>query len=545
MTELINKNTCMRSIAFTLCFVLMLACFTEAIDSQINFRIYRKTLQDIVDKNAPLISDYTKADLGTVDIGDITVEDAMLNIFTEENEFESSIKFIADEGFQLSIDDLLFELTGKVDGKDSVLRGDVESLFVKLSVKNSEKERDTSVRFDAGSLPQLDISDYSVKTKSETFKWTIGGEEKNDASLIKATSVWIDAAIQANMGMIKIIVNSAQTYVADYLTSTVDEDTFRGSLSFTKIIFNEEYAQLGLTSSFKDEGDEHFVERSDKDLPEVTDDENAAVQILFDENIINSGLHSAFHADGEFGLRDILGTEDPDNEYADMFKAVLLTNVIGQGWKEIQDEYGGSKRIDARCSFGKGLFKDLIKKLEPSKVRFLEGSEIDFTLGFGCSVVVEKEVGVWDPFRSFYAELYAKLSLGINSNDATKMLQFEGDVKDLKAKRIKIFKKSDPMVVEETTLTMMVNLGLGMAKSQAQTLLDIPQIGYPTIKRCTGLVLSNPSVVIEEGFVSLSTDLDVSPAQKGCDIFDNMGFNISREDHPTRSKAEEEHTDDL
>lgn len=334
----------MRSIAFTLCFVLMLACFTEAIDSQINFRIYRKTLQDIIDKNAPLISDYTKADLGTVDIGEITVEDAMLNIFTEENEFESSVKFIAGEGFQLNIDDILFELTGKINGKDSVLRGEVESLFLKLSVKNSEKERDTSVRFDVESLPELDISDYSVKIKSETIKWTIGEKENDDDNLTKATSAWIEAAIEANMRLINIIVNSAQTYVAEYLTSTVDEDTFRGSLSFSKIVFSEEFAQLGLISSFKDEGDEHFVERSDKELPEVPDDENAAVQILFDENIINSGLHSAFHADGEFGLRDILGTEDPENEYADMFKAVLLTNVVGQGWREIQDEYGGSKR---------------------------------------------------------------------------------------------------------------------------------------------------------------------------------------------------------
>lgn len=154
---------------------------------------------------------------------------------------------------------------------------------------------------------------------------------------------------------------------------------------------------------------------------------------------------------------------------------------------------------------------------------------IDFTLGFGCSVVVEKEEGVWDPFRSFYAELYAKLYLEVNSNDAVRKLVFKGDVKDLRAKRIKIFKKAESMIVEETTLAMMVNLGLGMAKSQAQSLLDIPQIGYPSLKRCTGLSLSSPSVSIEEGFISLSTDLTVTPAQKGCDVFSGEDEDF---DHP-------------
>lgn len=197
-------------------------------------------------------------------------------------------------------------------------------------------------------------------------------------------------------------------------------------------------------------------------------------------------------------------------------------------------------RIDARCSFGKGLFKDLIDDLEPSKIRFLKGSKIDFTLGFGCSVVVEQEDGTWDPFRSFYAELYTKLKLEINPNDATKMLAFKGDIKDLKANRIKIFKKDESMIVEETTLTMMANLGLGMAKSQAQTLLDIPQIGYPTIKRCTGLVLSNPSITIQEGYISVSTDLEVMPAQKGCDVFEESGFKFGSSDGEETEATSEE-----
>ena len=198
--------------------------------------------------------------------------------------------------------------------------------------------------------------------------------------------------------------------------------------------------------------------------------------------------------------------------------------------------------MDARCGFGKGLFEGMVKDLKPSKVRFLEGSMIDFTLGFGCSVVVEGEKGKYENFRSIYIELYLKLSLEISPNDAKRQLKFVGDVKDLKANKIKIFKQNKSMLVEETTLTMMANLGLGMAKSQAQNLLDIPQIGYPTLKKCTGLTLLTPTINIHEGFISLSTDLGIQAAETGCNILekDSEEMEIIEEANEEHSHEDEE-----
>jgi hypothetical protein len=142
--------------------------------------------------------------------------------------------------------------------------------------------------------------------------------------------------------------------------------------------------------------------------------------------------------------------------------------------------------------------------VKPSQLRFLKGSKVDFTLGFGCSIVVEDSPGNWKNFRSFYAELYTKISLEISANDAIKKMKLTGDIDELRAVRIKIFKKDQSMIAEETALTMMANMGLGMAKSQASTLLDIPQIGYPTIKKCTGLTLLRPSINIYDGFMVIS-----------------------------------------
>lgn len=154
----------------------------------------------------------------------------------------------------------------------------------------------------------------------------------------------------------------------------------------------------------------------------------------------------------------------------------------------------------------------------PSRIRFLKNSKLDLTLGFGCSVLVETSPGEWENFRSFYAELYLKLKVELNSNDATKLIKLDGDLEELKAVRIKIFNKNQQMVAEETTITMMLNMGLNMLKSQAANALDIPSISYPTIKECTGLTLLRPAVVIYDGYIVVSTDLEVKAAEKDCDI---------------------------
>lgn len=74
------------------------------------------------------------------------------------------------------------------------------------------------------------------------------------------------------------------------------------------------------------------------------------------------------------------------------------------------------------------------------------------------------------------------VKLLIKSNDASQTIHLSGHVEDLKALRIKIFKQKTPMVTEEMTLSMMINMGLGMLKQYADKALEVPQLGYPHIK---------------------------------------------------------------
>ena len=58
------------------------------------------------------------------------------------------------------------------------------------------------------------------------------------------------------------------------------------------------------------------------------------------------------------------------HEYSSVVDKILRTNVVGQAWKEMVDEFGDDKRIGAKCSFGKGLFEDKIRSIKPSGVKF-------------------------------------------------------------------------------------------------------------------------------------------------------------------------------
>lgn len=79
------------------------------------------------------------------------------------------------------------------------------------------------------------------------------------------------------------------------------------------------------------------------------------------------------------------------------------------------EEFGPDQPVDAECSFGKGLFENLIRNLRPSGFVFKENSYAEVWLGFGCSIEIQNKEGVWQNFRGFYGELTLDAELKIIS----------------------------------------------------------------------------------------------------------------------------------
>jgi len=69
-----------------------------------------------------------------------------------------------------------------------------------------------------------------------------------------------------------------------------------------------------------------------------------------------------------------------------------------------------------------------------------------------------------------------------------------GVADELKATKIKIFKREESQILEETTLATLINMGLAMAKKSVTDALQIPSFSYPNFKKCYGLELSQPLI---------------------------------------------------
>lgn len=341
------QNTWIKSFLLVAVLFLAIICQSDAIDSTIRFRIYKKTLHEILEKNGPFVSEYTNSHLGSVDVADIAMKDSVLSIFPQSgsyDEFETDLKFIDREGIELGFNEFQFELKGLVEGKDSTLKGNIERIFIKLAVKKSEKKEGGVLSFSSKDLPEFDIQNLDVEFEKESIKWIIDGQEKMDNDLLNKTLKWLNQAIEGQMIAAKFIINSAQRKLADYITQNVDMETYKGKLSFSEIAFFEDYAEMSIISSFDVAEEGSYKVRETEALAENAGDKINAVEVVFDENIINTGLYAAFHSDADFSLRKILRVEEPENEYAKMFDTVLKTQVVGQGWNQIEEEFGKDKR---------------------------------------------------------------------------------------------------------------------------------------------------------------------------------------------------------
>jgi hypothetical protein len=335
----------MKYLSIAIAVLLALSVLTFAIDSKIRIRIYRKTLHEVIEKNGLLISDYASTDLGTIDISKLTVKDAVLSLQPQSgswDDFEIDLKFIEGKGFHLALNDFSYTLTGKVNSKDATLAGNLDKISFDLEIKNSEHKDDGL--FSADNLPQFDISNYKADFDQKSIKWDIEGDQKLEDDLSQKTHEWLNAALEGQVIAAKFILNNGQKYIAEYLASSIDSSTFEGSLSFSEVKFFDDYAELGLVTSFDIQGGEDYEVRDVDGKAELAGDDRNAIEIVLDENMINSGLHTAFHHDSDFSLRSILRTDSDDNEYAATFDALLMTSVIAQGWKEIELEFGEDKK---------------------------------------------------------------------------------------------------------------------------------------------------------------------------------------------------------
>ena len=88
------------------------------------------------------------------------------------------------------------------------------------------------------------------------------------------------------------------------------------------------------------------------------------------------------------------------------------------------------------------------------------------------------------------------------------------------------------MTFEENALSVLINMGLNMAKSQVSQALQVPEMGYPGLKKCIGLEFVRPQISIEEGALRIVTDFDIQAGSMECESIGEPGLTVTDEDVP-------------
>ena len=176
---------------------------------------------------------------------------------------------------------------------------------------------------------------------------------------------WLKIQMEARINALNGLLGFVKSYVTDYVQTTVElGDGFNGDVGLVGFEFYEEYLEMDFNTIFTEIGDESEKLR-EVDMVGKTSGRKASVEVLLDENFLNSILAALYHLDFKLNLREWAGANPDAHMYSDTVDGILKTHVLGQAWPELLKEFKEDSNIDAECSLGKGIFHDKIRGIRP------------------------------------------------------------------------------------------------------------------------------------------------------------------------------------
>lgn len=115
------------------------------------------------------------------------------------------------------------------------------------------------------------------------------------------------------------------------------------------------------------------------------------VQMVVDENFLNSILFSAFYKKKFYSITDLLLDLMPEGfaASAPIARAIMNTSVFKFIFPELVREFGENKQIDFRCAFNKDFLQQgHLSSNGLSRITFRDGDLVEGDLNFGCSIYV-------------------------------------------------------------------------------------------------------------------------------------------------------------
>jgi hypothetical protein len=233
------------------------------------------------------------------------------------------------------------------------------------------------------------------------------------------------------------------------------------------------------------------------------DEDPKFLQLIMDENMINTFILDFVLVERAFSLRSFLKT---DPRFAEMLQQ-LTTSNLALLLPDVGEEFGPDRAIDLYFSLSHSLIEQKVSDPKPSGFQVDRNGNFRFVFNFSMTVLVEKKGfrGEWEEARSMFVSLVAKGKVSTNEEiEGERMLRLAPKMVEIAD--IKIYNAADEsMVVEE----MMIKSGFNVQIEQFIKMVppyEVPMSNPPTPPEleCLGFRFADFDIFFRKGYTELA-----------------------------------------
>lgn len=274
-------------------------------ESELKIHIFKNTISEFLQNNIQYAASYAKFPIKNSRIGKNEITNVMLTLTAQNNNIQNFVPELLlnqNEGIQAIWKNLTFLGVGESEKQEAKFYGKLKELkinFILTPPVNDNHKIDIFPAFYVQSV----FCDYDDSTITFEFK----GMKSYGAGLKTQIKSWVREAIDTQWYLPHDMFETAHHAIANYISSKVELDKFDGKFRLSKMQFYSDHIEFGYRLLVNEYPDSPMIHKFGpfKDTHEGSE---KGIEVLFDENILNSILYLLYQNNFEFSMRDILSS---------------------------------------------------------------------------------------------------------------------------------------------------------------------------------------------------------------------------------------------
>lgn len=255
----------------------------------------------MISNNTFFFKEYSRFPIGSSRVGRNEVEDAFLTLIPEDpSGYVPQIKFIANHGVEVLFSNITFYGEGRVKRSPATFYGKTKQIkcSFRLAPPFSDKHK-------IDLIPDFRIDTVFVEFDDNLLVFEYNDEKITKPGIMNHVKEWVRNSIDGHFHLPRMAFASLHQMVAEYIESKLNLANFKGKINLLKIHFYEDYIDIGFRFEFTKYEDSEFIHKTGifKDSHESNQE---GVELILDENIINTFFYAFYHLDDEFSVRALI-----------------------------------------------------------------------------------------------------------------------------------------------------------------------------------------------------------------------------------------------